>query len=232
MLAYWKRKIPLGAILADTIDGRSISGGRQALKRLMDPKRKKPLEQRAKVQVGLLANYMSAVSVAQTFQAVNIPNLSDKDLAAGLSVLEHNGVVFPPDVQRALLSRRLGSISAATDLKNLLEVVNPFKTEKFCATAPTVSNLDMDSGHKLATFQQVVFQELMLDLISKGEPMAEKALELAQLAKDILEGVDLVALNDADAATVAESLSICDGVIGVATNTVDIYYQAASGRNP
>lgn len=208
-------------VMTSAVDGRTIEGGRWALRRMQCRKQRD-----GGVELGLFHNYMTIVAAAERLCGPCIDTLSDNDLKATLALLRKEEVALPPVVQSALLKRRVDRLVLAEDFEQVCKVGNPFVSGlTFKDSDPIVSSLSVPLLKRMLRFQRIVFFESLPKLIEAGEESADKALVLLKGATGIVDQVDLIDLGQSEGQMVASWTVVLNALIGVLTTTLDLTYE-------
>ena len=197
-LEKWTAKLTPYDVLDDNYDGRTASGMRKALARM-------ETADEDRVATSMLANFEKLISALELVKAKHVLKLEEKELDKGLTIIEEEGIAVPPDFKKQLLHRRAQKLKEQGQFMELIKVMNPFGCAKseFRLRFPTLSTLPVPEVDKAVTYNEVVMQSVVIDLIKAGSSSSEKLLQLARDALSLMEGVDLVEVEDV---TVAKEL--------------------------
>lgn len=104
LVERWRSRVPLDEVMADTFDGRTISGMRKVIDRFEDPKCKADYSASDKIN---LKNFNKLVKVAESLIPSKLRSHTDEDLEKLISILVKENVKWPLVVQHGLLTRAI-----------------------------------------------------------------------------------------------------------------------------
>eukprot|EP00971_Amphidinium_carterae_P291502 5786832-Amphidinium_carterae.1 len=185
LLSKWQTQAPLAHALDGKLDGRSLSGLRKAVGRLKD-------NTTFPIIASKLTTYLKQVETALSISPKLMATKSDTDLEEALLMLTSDGVTFTPASQEALLKRRVAKLMAEKSYLQLIPIISPWGTEEFNAREPKLCALS--EGNKMAAFQKVIFQDVLMAVLVTGVEGAPMVSNLCAACLKIFEVVDLVDL--------------------------------------
>lgn len=214
--------------MAGLVDGRSISGARQALRRLLGYKKKmqpgevpKPKDP---IQAGLLKNYMSLVDVALLLQPAAVLNgeLNSSDLDSAVGKMLKEKVAFPLAVQESLLSRYLSKLVAAQKFDELSVESNPWADPRpFDPLNPKLADLSVNSIAKVDAYENHIFGEVLCSMIAKGVDCKDSVYKLAKGCLTSIDVVDDIELDETEAERLSVLRDVATTLVALTTDEVD-----------
>eukprot|EP00971_Amphidinium_carterae_P013868 273220-Amphidinium_carterae.2 len=200
-LAAWRSKVSLEKVLEGIVDGRSVQGLERAWQRLTS----NPMR-RAEGQV--VGNYFKVVQVAQQLSPNNIQSTSDEDLRKIIAVLDEEKINWPLSTRYALTMRRASTLLVEKKIVELIDVINPWAgQEVWDANKPLLAALG-DPQKALGTWKKMLFEDLLSDLISRGEEASEQVQALSNLCLQRLQLVDMLELDHNSAALLDDAMTV------------------------
>lgn len=217
MFLKWKKKLQLGAIMSGVAGGRTIEGGRRALRRL----RQRP-QSDGGVTLGLMTNLMARVAVAEQLSAATLDTVGDTDLLAALALMKKEGVELPDSVRLGLFTRRIGRLIAAAKYDEILVASNPFVGGDFVETRPALGSLNIGRKQKMSRFTKVVSNQSVVMLISQGSGSSTVLERICGQILELIEGVDIMDLADSEAMMLSQWSLAALGLKGTICTSVDM----------
>eukprot|EP00971_Amphidinium_carterae_P331884 6465706-Amphidinium_carterae.4 len=219
----WKSRIDLSKLLKGDVDGRSISGLEKCIAKLeecTDPNKDKQT-------LCVLNNFMKLIDKLKLFSKASIINMETKDLNEYLELIKAESVELPISMKRDLLRRHTTRLEKEMKHAELLNMLNPFteSSEPFDPFHPMLVQVDVDASKKLKTYEEQVFEQLLVDWISQGDDKKEQVLRFCQQALAIYVGIDTVELSDKMVAEYSDHRSVLSCCIALRSSSPDLSYQ-------
>ena len=221
LLQQWKAKVPLDLIMDGTIDGRTVNGLKRAVSRASS----------SKVDLAdatLLRNYLKQVSVAQQLAPTAMSSLGSADLVDMAGAMAAEGANLPNHVKSALVTNHIASLIEHGEHKDLMDAISPWQTGDFDHAKPKLGCLPDAMGAKIATFQKLIFKDIISSKIMQGAPAAPSLLKFAKLCLTYFDEVDMLELDDTAAAGLNSALDVWKFLVAILTDTLDPVYEAFS----
>lgn len=222
-------------LILDKVDGRTISGARQAVKRMLGLSKRRHGKSGSEpkgvdlVQGGLLQNFMIIVDAAIMLQPTSLQRLAKPDLEKYIALMVKEGLDWPAEIQIAILSRKATELTIAGDLHGLVRVMNPWLAPMaFDPFSPTLAALSLLEDDKLFQFSEAIFRKLIPDLIAKGEQSKTQVLQIAEDTLDLIGKVDRIRMVETCALELAAIEDIAQALLAITTETVDLEYEVAT----
>ena len=211
-------------MLTAEVDGRTISGAKQALKRMTAPKKTKSGLLEAPVncpKVARLKNFMKVVEAAVQLQPASIPSLSRDEYDGIVALVHKEKPEYPLLVQTAMVKRRLLELSAKRDYTAFVESINPWQELTFDPFVCKLGGLSCTVTEKMVVYCEVVFKEVLVNEINKGQDSATTMLSILDLLICLMSEVDTVTLSHEDATILEECNETCLALHSVVGDSLD-----------
>eukprot|EP00971_Amphidinium_carterae_P351980 6492373-Amphidinium_carterae.2 len=197
-----KTKVALEAVLDGSVDGRSIQGLKRAYQRMVN-------SSNHKAEGLLLGNYHKVVVVAQSLNPSNLAAASDQDLQQAIHALQAEGVTWPETTKYSLVMRKAMSLLKDRKWTDFLDMMHPWSVneeEVFNPVLPKVGALQ-DKSKLFAVWRKLLFQELLGQLLDRGQPAEEDVKLLATMCVERYSSADFLMLDNRTATALDEALA-------------------------
>eukprot|EP00959_Pyramimonas_sp_CCMP1952_P346139 7249807-Pyramimonas_sp.AAC.1 len=182
----WQGRIPLSQVMAGTIDGRTVSGLRKRIKRLLSSK-----DPNAKSEADDLQVFEKLVKAAEDLRAEDLQSTS-WDAAKLLvdKIVKDGDHTFPKATMLKLVSLKLASLDISLDAAEYIRVASPLGDSKFDPQDPTLGSTGLPDKDRLAEFFRIVIRGHICNAVSKGRESAAALGQILITCIAIFESVD------------------------------------------
>ena len=208
-------------ILSGNYDGRSRSGLEKAIER-MEAKDNPDV-----MQITIFKNLLKRVRLLIHLQESNLLTMDAEELRGCLDSLVAEEAEIPVQFQKRLLTRRARDLKLEGNHVKLLEILNPFVcADVFAVHDPCLAALQLEEAHKVKTFNEMIFEQLVMSWIGQGQPAAATLLDFALKAHALMSGVDFVEIGDYfRAKELGDHLVIWRALIALLKDEMDVSLQ-------
>ena len=168
--------------MVGALDMRAVSG----LKKLLSRWANKDQDAEKNADYLRLRTFYTTVKVAESMRPALCETMDDSELDICIARLDQEKVIYPLEVQTALLTRRVRKMVASNDVVGLVTTINPFGHGAFSPSAPSVAGLASSQKQKLMTFHDVFFEQVLTGAISSGESEKHRVQRLAAACTQII----------------------------------------------
>eukprot|EP00971_Amphidinium_carterae_P101793 2014786-Amphidinium_carterae.3 len=158
-LAHWKDKLPLHKAMHIKIDGRTLTGLKNAVERN---------EAQNTAEAPLLRKYLEKVDNAIKLRTKNLSSFTETEVRAVVHSIECDGVQLVESIKQKLVEKQASVYISKSYWYDILHTINPFVTMPWCSKHPSVSMLAADNNARLATFESIYSSSVLFKFIDKG----------------------------------------------------------------
>lgn len=217
-MAAWRRRLPLGEVLAGRPKGRTIKALREQVSRLSS----KP---QTRDDANRLRCYLDSVLLAQQLRPEKVGGLPEPEVQIILSNLEPLKVAFPLEVKLGLVDRRAADFSQRSDFAQLLDVLKPWAPADtpFSPTVPTLGTVrEFPLASRLARFKEQFWSKTVTPFLMTvaSDCLPRLATECENIER-AFSSEDILELDMAAASLLQDVIASCETLRSLSLRLVD-----------
>lgn len=218
----------LTSIMCGLALGRSVVGAQRVIGRWRSEHSPEGQE-----DAQLLTNYLKIVALTVEFLGPDkVMNASSEDVKCALLSLVRSSekFEFPLITRKALLQRHMMGMSATDFTTQIIGVISPFVEGDivFDPFLPTVSSVDASFKIRSGIFSTIAFRDCLASWVGQGEIAKLKVINFALALLVSFQNEDVVEMDAAQAKLHSETISICSGLVAIATDSLDASLEACT----
>eukprot|EP00971_Amphidinium_carterae_P347054 6488871-Amphidinium_carterae.2 len=214
-LCICQKRIELKKCMDGSIDRRTTNGLVQAINRCT-----------CEDTQDVLRTFQRLVKACLAVSPENFKQLKDSEIKENLDIIEDNGEPLLPAVQHSLILRHINKLLAERRYVELMEVLNPWKTEVFNTKKPCLAGLPPDDGERrIGTFKKTMFTDIFSKLVKAGDTEATTVRDLCVLCIKEFGSTDLLDADTVTASCHTSSMHIWRGLRALVMPCMDVSLQ-------
>ena len=177
------------------------------------------------VETIALVNFKNLAVAASSLGPKQFHTISSKDVLDTVAKVREEGYELPYKLKFNILMREVNKIAGEKKYSELVHIISPWASTKFEHTNPQLSGVSESASVRLTTFKAVLFEQLLLPMLMRGEEQADAVQVVASECLNMTKGIDFVSLDAAGAVAMDEVVAIFEGLQALGTSVVDPKFQ-------
>eukprot|EP00971_Amphidinium_carterae_P147818 2930043-Amphidinium_carterae.2 len=137
-----------------------------------------------------------------------------------VSKAKEEGYELHEKVRNNILMRHVNTLVSDKKFQTLVRIISPWESSEFDPAFPKLSGVSEVPSVRLTTFKSVLFEQVLLPLIRRGQEQADEIVLIVRECMEMDRQIDYVTLDAAGAVAMYEGTTIFQALEALATNGV------------
>ena len=206
------------------LDGKQDLRKLTAFKRSVGSRTKKEAANPS-IEVLAMNSFKNLAVACSSLNPKNFHTMQTKEALDIVSKVVDEGYERPYRLKFNILMREVSKKLADKEYTAIVQLISPWESMPFDHTAPKLSGVAESASARLATFKAVLFEQVLIPMLMRGEDQAQAVLAVAHDCLQMSYQIDFVNLDSASAVAMDEVNAVFEGLKALGTPLVDAKLQ-------